>query len=60
MNKKKDIEEKVRTMLVNRRMVLKHQKKYLEENKDPSLFTDQLDELDCHLEYNLKVGLRIN
>ncbi|XP_051235438.1 malignant fibrous histiocytoma-amplified sequence 1 homolog [Dicentrarchus labrax] len=55
MEKKKDIEEKVKTMLANRRMVLKQQKKNLEENTDLSLFTDQLDELDCLLEYNLKV-----
>uniref|UniRef100_A0A4W6ENK4 Si:ch211-210p4.6 n=1 Tax=Lates calcarifer TaxID=8187 RepID=A0A4W6ENK4_LATCA len=55
MEKKKDIEEKVKTMLENRRMVLKQQKKNLEENTDPSLFTDQVDELDCLLEYNLKV-----
>lgn len=55
MEKKKDIEEKVRIMLANRKMVLKHQKKNLEENMDASLFTDQLDELDCLLEYNLKV-----
>ncbi|XP_056232533.1 malignant fibrous histiocytoma-amplified sequence 1 homolog [Seriola aureovittata] len=55
MEKKTDIEEKVKTMLENRRMVLKHQKKNLEENTDPSLFADQVDELDCLLEYNLKV-----
>lgn len=57
MEKKKDIEEKVKTMLANRRTVLKHQKKNLEENMDPSLFMDQLDELDCLLEYNLKVPI---
>ncbi|XP_040898006.1 malignant fibrous histiocytoma-amplified sequence 1 homolog isoform X2 [Toxotes jaculatrix] len=55
MEKKDDIEEKVKTMLENRRLVLKHQKKNLEENIDTSLFTDQVDELDCLLEYNLKV-----
>lgn len=55
MEKKKDIEEKVKTKLANRRIVLKYQKKNLEENADSSLFTDQLDELDCLLEYNLKV-----
>lgn len=55
MEKKKDIEEKVRIMLANRKKVLKQQKKNLEENMDASLFTDQLDELDCLLEYNLKV-----
>ncbi|XP_070817242.1 malignant fibrous histiocytoma-amplified sequence 1 homolog [Chaetodon trifascialis] len=55
MEKKRDIEEKVKTMLANRRMILQHQKKNLEENKDLFLFTDQLDELDSLLEYNLKV-----
>ncbi|XP_059202351.1 malignant fibrous histiocytoma-amplified sequence 1 homolog [Centropristis striata] len=55
MEKKKDIEEKVRVMLANRKTVLKHQKKNLEENMDVSLFMDQLDELDCLLESNLKV-----
>ncbi|XP_071345529.1 malignant fibrous histiocytoma-amplified sequence 1 homolog isoform X2 [Trachinotus anak] len=55
MEKKTDIEEKVKTMLANRTMVLKHQKRNLEENTDPSLFTDQVDDLDCLLEYNLKV-----
>ncbi|KAM7424583.1 hypothetical protein PAMA_000774 [Pampus argenteus] len=55
MEKKKDIEEKVKTMLANRRIVLKYQKKNLEENSHASFFTDQLDELDSLLEYNLKV-----
>ena len=55
LQKKKDIEEKVKIMLANRKMVLKHQKKNLEENMDASLFADQLDELDCLLEYNFKV-----
>ncbi|KAM7015168.1 malignant fibrous histiocytoma-amplified sequence 1 [Tautogolabrus adspersus] len=55
MEKKTDIEEKVKTMLANRRTVLKQQKRNLEENANPSLFTDQLEELDCLLEYNLKV-----
>ncbi|KAI3377380.1 hypothetical protein L3Q82_008570, partial [Scortum barcoo] len=55
MEKKKDIEEKVKTMLANRRTVLKQQKKNLEDNMDPSLFLDQMDELDCLLEHKLKV-----
>ncbi|TKS69512.1 Malignant fibrous histiocytoma-amplified sequence 1 -like protein [Collichthys lucidus] len=55
MEKKKDIEEKVKAMLAHRRMVLKQQRNNLEENMDPSLFMDQVDELDCLLEYNLKV-----
>ncbi|XP_074478787.1 malignant fibrous histiocytoma-amplified sequence 1 [Sebastes fasciatus] len=55
MEKKEDIEEKVEIMLAKRKTVLKHLKKNLEENMDVSLFTDQLDELDCLLEYNLKV-----
>lgn len=55
MEKKSDIDEKVKAMLANRRMVLQHQKKNLEENKDVFMFVDQLDELDCLLEYNLKV-----
>nr|XP_046250861.1 probable serine/threonine-protein kinase roco5 isoform X2 [Scatophagus argus] len=55
MEKKKDIEEKVQTKLANRRMVLERQKKNLQENLNVSLFMDQLDELDCLLEYNLKV-----
>ncbi|XP_053178653.1 malignant fibrous histiocytoma-amplified sequence 1 [Scomber japonicus] len=58
MEKKRHIEEKVNTMLANRRIVLKYQKKNLEEMEehiDSSVFTDQLDELDCLLEYNLKV-----
>ncbi|XP_040003008.1 malignant fibrous histiocytoma-amplified sequence 1 [Xiphias gladius] len=55
MEKKIDIEEKVKTMLENRKIVLKHRKKNLEESIDPSLFADQVDELDCLLEYNLKV-----
>ncbi|XP_042270339.1 malignant fibrous histiocytoma-amplified sequence 1 homolog [Thunnus maccoyii] len=55
MEKKKDIEEKVKNMLANRRIVLKYQKKNLEENTDSSLFADQMDELDCLLGYNLKV-----
>lgn len=58
MEKKRHIEEKVNTMLANRRIVLKYQKKNLEvmeEHIDSSVFTDQLDELDCLLEYNLKV-----
>ncbi len=57
MEKKKNIEERVKTMLAKRRTVLKHQKKNLEENMDPALFMDQLDELDCLLEYNLKVQI---
>ncbi|XP_061565123.1 malignant fibrous histiocytoma-amplified sequence 1 homolog isoform X2 [Cololabis saira] len=55
MEKKKDIDQKVNSMLENRRMVLEQQKKNLEENKDPSLYMDQVDELDCLLDYNLKV-----
>ncbi|XP_030582237.1 malignant fibrous histiocytoma-amplified sequence 1 [Archocentrus centrarchus] len=55
MEKKKDIEEKVNTMLANRKIVLKYQKKNLEENADPCLYMDQVDELDCLLDYNLKV-----
>lgn len=55
MEKKNNIDEKVKAMLANRRMVLQHQKKNLEENKDVFMFVDQLDELDCLLEYNLKV-----
>ncbi|CAJ1049606.1 malignant fibrous histiocytoma-amplified sequence 1 homolog [Xyrichtys novacula] len=55
MEKKDDIEEKVKTMLANRRAVLQQQKRNLEEDLNPSLFADQLDELDCLLEYNLKV-----
>ncbi|KAM4593563.1 malignant fibrous histiocytoma-amplified sequence 1 isoform 3-T3 [Odontesthes bonariensis] len=55
MEKKKDIEEKVKTMLENRRMVLIQQKRNLEESKNPSLFMDQMDELDCLLDNNLKV-----
>uniref|UniRef100_UPI0037E8CCFE malignant fibrous histiocytoma-amplified sequence 1 n=1 Tax=Semicossyphus pulcher TaxID=241346 RepID=UPI0037E8CCFE len=53
--KKEDIEGKVKTMLADRRTVLEQQKRNLEENMNPSLFTDQLDELECLLEYNLKV-----
>ncbi|XP_071392694.1 malignant fibrous histiocytoma-amplified sequence 1 homolog [Centroberyx affinis] len=55
MEKKKDIDEKVKNMLANRKTVLKQQKKNLKENKDPSLFSDQLNELDCLLEYNLQI-----
>ncbi|XP_034535462.1 malignant fibrous histiocytoma-amplified sequence 1 homolog [Notolabrus celidotus] len=55
MEKKNDIEGKVKTMLANRKAVLKQQKRNLEDNINPSLFVDQLDELDCLLEYNLKV-----
>jgi len=59
MEKKKDIEEKVKTMLENRRMVLIQQKKNLEESKNPALYMDQLDELDCLLDYNLKVVMNL-
>uniref|UniRef100_A0A7N6FLI0 Uncharacterized protein n=1 Tax=Anabas testudineus TaxID=64144 RepID=A0A7N6FLI0_ANATE len=55
LEKKKNIEEKVKTMLTNRRMVLKQRKRNLEESTDPALFMDQVDELDCLLEYKLKV-----
>lgn len=55
MEKKKDIDEKVNIMLVNRKMVLKYQKKNLEENTDPFLYMDQVDEIDSLLDYNLKV-----
>lgn len=55
MEKKEDIGMKVKSMLENRKEVLKQQKRNLEENLNPSLFADQLDELDCLLEYNLKV-----
>lgn len=60
MEKKKDIEEKVKAMLAHRRMVLKQQRHNLEENMDLSLFIDQADELDCLLEYNLKVLIGCN
>ncbi|XP_041839153.1 malignant fibrous histiocytoma-amplified sequence 1 isoform X2 [Melanotaenia boesemani] len=55
MAKKTYIEEKVKSMLEYRRMVLKQQKKNLEDNKDSSLYMDQMDELDCLLDYSLKV-----
>ncbi|XP_039460589.1 malignant fibrous histiocytoma-amplified sequence 1 homolog isoform X3 [Oreochromis aureus] len=55
MEKKKDIDEKVNIMLANRKMVLKYQKKNLEENTDTFLYMDQVDEIDSLLDYNLKV-----
>ncbi|XP_074523030.1 malignant fibrous histiocytoma-amplified sequence 1 [Halichoeres trimaculatus] len=55
MEKKEDITAKVKGMLENRKEVIKQQKRNLEDTLNPSLFADQLDELDCLLEYNLKV-----
>ncbi|XP_047435872.1 malignant fibrous histiocytoma-amplified sequence 1 homolog isoform X2 [Mugil cephalus] len=55
MEKKSDIEGKVKTMLANRRMVLNHRRANLEESTNPSLYMDQMDELECLLDYSLKV-----
>ncbi|KAM4602463.1 malignant fibrous histiocytoma-amplified sequence 1 [Polymixia lowei] len=55
MEKKRDIDEKVKNMLAIRKRVLKQQRKNLDEGHDPSLFHDQLDELERLLEYNLRV-----
>lgn len=54
IEKKKDIDERVTNMLENRKKVFKQLKKNLEDN-DPSLFSDQMNELDCLLEYTLQV-----
>lgn len=55
MEKKNDIDEKVKAMLANRRMVLNHRKQNLEESTNPCLYMDQMDELECLLDYSLKV-----
>ncbi|XP_019899679.1 malignant fibrous histiocytoma-amplified sequence 1 homolog isoform X2 [Esox lucius] len=54
-DKKKHIEEKVRVMLEERKMVLQLQKNNLKDKTDQSLFSKQMSELDRLMEYNLQV-----
>lgn len=53
--KKRHIEENVRVMLKERKEVLQLQQKNLKGNTDPSLFSEQMSELDRLMEYNLQV-----
>lgn len=58
LQKKNDIEEKVRHMLSERKESLKRQRRNLEELEDHSLFSEQMSDLERLTEYKLKVGLR--
>ncbi|KAK6288414.1 hypothetical protein J4Q44_G00388860 [Coregonus suidteri] len=53
--KKRHIEENVRVMLEERKEVLQLQQKNLKDNADPSLFSEQMSELDRLMEYHLQV-----
>lgn len=53
--KKKDIDSKLQNMLSDRIEALELRKEELQESDDPSLFSDQMDDLSRLTDYNLKV-----
>lgn len=55
LEKKRDIESKVKDMQSKKKEALELKKKYLEDSKDPSAFSDQMEELANLLDNNLLV-----
>ncbi|KAM6980609.1 malignant fibrous histiocytoma-amplified sequence 1 [Aplochiton taeniatus] len=55
MEKKRDIESKVKHMQSEKKEALELKKKYLEDSDDSSVFSDQMEELTNLLDYNLLV-----
>lgn len=55
LEKKRDIERKVKDMQSEKKEALEVKKKYLADSKDPSVFSDQMEELANLLDYNLQV-----
>ncbi|KAK3510173.1 hypothetical protein QTP70_026761 [Hemibagrus guttatus] len=54
-DQKRDIEERVKQMLLDRKDSLKQQRKNLEDLEDPSLYSDQVNAIEQLEEYKLQV-----